>query len=163
MMTRSSALEQKKKKIEQKLIRLKEQEVKVKILERKAHTKSLIDLGSLVAKAGLDHLPRVVLYGAFLNLKEQLEESSTFKHWEELGMKALAHEIEIEQKKVITIHFKQQISLQMKEALRALKLKWNKLRQEWEGEVTQQHLSTLTAQVEEEGGTITFLMEGTKP
>lgn len=49
------------------------QEMKLKLAERKAKTRHLIETGGLVVKAGLDHLPNNALYGALLSIKEELD------------------------------------------------------------------------------------------
>ena len=55
-------VEEQKKKLEQKRNRLAAEETKLKLKERKARTRHLIENGGLITKAGLSHLPSNALY-----------------------------------------------------------------------------------------------------
>jgi hypothetical protein len=63
-------LDEQKIKLEQKKARMQLEETRLKLKERKMRTRSLIEKGGLVTKAGLDHLPNNALYGALLSLKK---------------------------------------------------------------------------------------------
>ncbi|KJV73650.1 conjugal transfer TraD family protein [Orientia tsutsugamushi str. TA716] len=54
-------------------------EVNLKIKERKMRTRRLIEMGGLVAKANLDHLPTNTLFGAIVSLKETLTQHPMFR------------------------------------------------------------------------------------
>ncbi|MGN6670230.1 MAG: conjugal transfer protein TraD [Candidatus Nucleicultricaceae bacterium] len=69
-MTKSNLLERKKQSIEAKKNKLKQLESHVKTMERKTRTRRLIELGGLVAKAGLEDLESNTLLGGLLNLKQ---------------------------------------------------------------------------------------------
>ncbi len=70
------------------------------VVTRRARTKHLIELGGLVAKAGLVERAgddRAMLYGAFLDIAQQLEgddaETRTLR-WKRRGARAFADEAE---------------------------------------------------------------------
>lgn len=69
-------------------------------MARRARTKHLIELGGLVAKAGLVELAdddRALLYGAFLDLAHQLRDDShdtLGQRWKRRGARAFADEAE---------------------------------------------------------------------
>ncbi len=61
------------KRTEQAINRLSDQLVKEKIKERKQETRRKIELGGLVVKAQMDHLPKSVILGALLTANFELE------------------------------------------------------------------------------------------
>ena len=61
------------KKEEAKLNRLTILQSKQKFQERRSDTRKKIELGGLVIKAKIDHLPKDILLGAFVYISEQLE------------------------------------------------------------------------------------------
>ena len=61
------------KKEEAKLNRLTILQSKQKFQERRSDTRKKIELGGLVIKAKIDHLPKDILLGAFVYINEQLE------------------------------------------------------------------------------------------
>ena len=69
-------------------------------MTRRARTKQLIELGGLVAKAGLVERAgddRAMLYGAFLDIAHQLEEDNADNRkliWKRRGARAFADEAE---------------------------------------------------------------------
>lgn len=69
-------------------------------MARRARTKQLIELGGLVAKAGLVELAdddRALLYGAFLDLAQQLRDDghkAIGQRWKRRGARAFADEAE---------------------------------------------------------------------
>lgn len=58
---------------EAKLNRLKLLQSKQQFQERRQATRKKIELGGLVIKAKIDHLPKDILLGAFVHVAEQLE------------------------------------------------------------------------------------------
>lgn len=58
---------------EEKLNRLKLLQSKQQFQERRQDTRKKIELGGLVIKAKIDHLPKDVLLGAFVHISEQIE------------------------------------------------------------------------------------------
>jgi hypothetical protein len=61
-MTQTNLLEKKKTRLMQMKNRVRETESLLRHQERKARTRRLIELGGLIAKAQLDHLPTNTLY-----------------------------------------------------------------------------------------------------
>ncbi|KJV51144.1 conjugal transfer protein TraD [Orientia tsutsugamushi] len=58
--------------LQQKNAKLIMNEINLKIKERKMHTRRLIEMGGIVAKAKLDHLPTNTLFDTIVSLKETL-------------------------------------------------------------------------------------------
>lgn len=61
---------------EARLNRLKLLQSKQQFQERRQATRKKIELGGLVIKAKIDHLPKDILLGAFVHIAEQLELNS---------------------------------------------------------------------------------------
>ncbi len=103
--------------------------------ERKLRTRRLIEIGGIVVKAKLDHLPTNTLFGALLTNAESLDKDSNIqKQWTTLGKGVLDQE-EKKQSAVI-LKLQSKPSDQIRIHLRSHGLKWNKLREEWYGYVT---------------------------
>lgn len=123
-----------KVKLEQKKNRLIAEETRLKLKERKMRTRHLIEVGGLVTKAGLDHLPTNTLYGALLSIGESLETNVAIKEqWTKIGKTKL--EEEQTNKHAVILKFEQELSNEIRKVIRNHGLKWNKLRQEWYGYV----------------------------
>ena len=123
-----------KVKLEQKKNRLIAEETRLKLKERKVRTRHLIEVGGLVTKAGLDHLPTNTLYGALLSIGESLETNVAIKEqWTKIGKTKL--EEEQTNKYAVILKFEQEPSNEIRKVIRNHGLKWNKLRQEWYGYV----------------------------
>jgi len=73
-------LDEQKIKLEQKKARMQLEEARLKIKERKMRTRSLIEKGGLITKAGLDHLPSNALYAAIPNLAYTTYASRLFSY-----------------------------------------------------------------------------------
>ena len=127
-------VEEQKKKLQQKKNRLALEENKLKLKERKARTRHLIEIGGLVAKAELDHLPVNTLYGALKNIHTMInDDASLINKWAEIGDKEFSNE-----QKVFTpiiISFESQPDKSTRDQIRLHGLRWNKFRQEWYGSV----------------------------
>lgn len=110
------------------------QEMKLKLAERKAKTRHLIETGGLVVKAGLDHLPNNALYGALLSIKEELDANElVMAAWVVKGDKELNKE-HMEAVPVI-LNFEMQPEKEIRDQIRSLGLKWNSFRSEWYGTI----------------------------
>ena len=124
-----------KTKLQQKKNRLAAEEVRLNIKERKMRTRHLIEVGGLVVKAELDHLPTNTLYGALLSLKNDLSKNESLqKKWTELGKDILNKEEQSKQAVILTLTEKP--SQEVRNHIRAHGLKWNNVRQEWYGYAT---------------------------
>lgn len=64
---------------EAKLNRLKLLQSKKQFQERRQDTRKKIELGGLVIKAKLDHLPKNILLGALVHISEQIELDPKFE------------------------------------------------------------------------------------
>ncbi len=128
-------IEQQKFKLEQKKNRLLAEETRLKNNERKLPTRHLIEVGGLVVKAGLDHLPTNTLYGALLSLATTLEtDKSARDEWTRIGKAKFEQEERLKHKVILT--FEQQPSSEIRQIIRNHGLKWNRVRSEWYGEVS---------------------------
>ena len=124
-----------KVRLEQKKNRLIAEETKLKLKERKMRTRHLIEVGGLVTKAGLDYLPTNTLYGALLSIASSLETNQVIKdEWTEIGKTKLDQEQTT--KHAVILKFEQEPSSEISQAVRNYGLKWNKLRTEWYGYVS---------------------------
>lgn len=132
-MTKSNLLERKKQALELKKNRLKQLESHVKLMERKSRTRRLIELGGLIAKAGLDDLESNALLGALLEIKERTEDVKVVKAWAHKGGAAFAKENN--DKSPVIVKFESKPDEEIRYKIRELGLKWNAIRQEWQGYV----------------------------
>lgn len=104
---------------------------------RKDRTRKLINMGGLVAKADLEILPASTLYGGLLTLRNQLHGKSKeemfalLNKWTYLGKQSFDNM----QKKGsrVALSFNKMPSKEGLSKLKALGLKWNAFRKEWEG------------------------------
>jgi hypothetical protein len=141
-MTQINILEQKKERLMQLKNRIREEETLLKAKERKARTRRLIELGGLVTKAQLDHLPSNTLYGSLLHIKEQLANNAKLQaQWAHQGGAAFSKS-DIPKTAVI-VSFSEKPSADLCIKLRALGLKWNNIRQEWQGHTILQEVTDL--------------------
>jgi hypothetical protein len=124
-----------KKKLEQKKARVKQQEIILKLKERKSKVRNLIELGSLVAKAQIDKLHPDILLGALLSLKETLNDNDKIIHsWKKIGQEFSTKKIK--DKIAIILTFIEQPDLATKTLIRSHGLKWNHLRKEYYGYIS---------------------------
>ncbi|XVN43616.1 MAG: conjugal transfer protein TraD [Candidatus Rickettsia vulgarisii] len=73
-------------KLEQKKAQIITEEARLKIQERKARTRRLIEIGGLVVKAKLDDLPSNSLFGALISLKKELiQHPNVQDQWTQIG------------------------------------------------------------------------------
>lgn len=127
-------VEEQKKKLEQKKNRLAAEEIKLKLKERKARTRHLIENGGLIVKAELDHLPSNALYGALLSLKEQLNNNQEIiSSWIVKGNKAFNDETK--NTTAVILKFDNEPEKITRDTIRSHGLKFNRFRQEWYGTV----------------------------
>lgn len=128
------AVAEQKIKLEQKKNRLAVEEIKLKMKERKIRTRHLIEMGGLIVKAELDHLPTNTLYGSLLSLKNSLAEQSDIKdQWTKDGKEAFDNEEK--SRSAVILKFETKPEEFVRTLLRSHGLKFNHLRQEWYGYV----------------------------
>lgn len=110
------------------------EETKLKLKERKMRTRSLIEQGGLITKAGLDHLPNNALYGALLSLKEQLtDDENIVSSWIIHGNAAFNKE-KLNTTAII-LKFANEPIKEIRDFIRSLGLCFNRFRREWYGNV----------------------------
>jgi hypothetical protein len=129
-----NTVKDKKKIIQQKMNRLKEQESKIKIKERKQRTRQLIQFGGLVDKVSLSHLSTSQLLGALIEIKSQSEDDENLKRWTQLGDDEFnRNKTDSDKEKPITIKFNEEPEVAIRKKLRSFGMRWNSVRKEWEG------------------------------
>ena len=101
--------------------------------ERRERTRKLIEIGGLIAKAKLDHLDVKTLYGALLTLQPQAGNATTLTQWAKQGQTAFADKNKADNVIPLVVQFQEKPSPEARTALRALGLRWNSIRQEWQG------------------------------
>ena len=125
-------IDQQKIRLEQKKNRLVLEEARLKINQRKMRTRHLIELGGLIVKAQLDHLPTNSLYGGLLSIAESLKTNQAIKEqWAKIGKDILDQQQK--NKQAVILKFATQPPRDIRNLIRAHSLKWNHLRQEWYG------------------------------
>lgn len=141
-MNQLNILEQKKTRLMQLKNRIKDQEALLKIKERKVRTRRLIELGGLITKAQLDHFPSNTIYGSLLYLKDQLANNAKLQdQWTHQGGAAFSKAEK--RKAAVIVSFPEKPSADLCVKLRALGLKWNNIRQEWQGHTVLQEVTDL--------------------
>jgi hypothetical protein len=127
-------VKEQKEKLEQRKNKLALEEAKLKMKERKMRTRRLIEIGGLVLKASIDHLPTNTLYGAFLYISNSLKNDLNFeKTITEIGKNTF----DKEQSKYtpIILKFDEQPDSEIRKIIRSYGLKWNNIRSEWYGNI----------------------------
>tara|TARA_B110000211_G_C13954197_1_gene497574 strand:- start:183 stop:656 length:474 start_codon:yes stop_codon:yes gene_type:complete len=120
--------------LDQKKARFAMEETKLKLKERKMRTKSLIQQGGLITKAGLDHLPTNALYGVLLSIKKDLDDNENLlSAWIVKGNAAFNDE----SKKTtpIILKFDDEPNNDIRAFIRSHGLRFNRFRSEWYGNV----------------------------
>jgi len=101
--------------------------------DAKARTHKLIGLGGLVAKAGLDHLDSATLLGALLDVAALAgREPTMLATWKAAGGKAM-NVASTDVRRPLIVKFSKPADTEVRKGLRALKLRWSEVRQEWDG------------------------------
>lgn len=143
-MTQTNLLERRKK-LEQRKNRLKQIEASLSIQERKKRTRKLIELGGLVSKAQLEDWSSNTLLGGLLFLKEKEFDTKQLETWTHKGGIAFSSEKISHMKTPVIIKFEEKPSNEIRKTLKSSGLKWNSLRQEWEGYTNVEDVKTLLA------------------
>lgn len=133
----------KRKHLEQRKNRLKQMEAVLNVQERKKRTRRLIELGGLISKARLDHWNSNSLFGALLFLKEREKDEDQMQTWTHKGGVAFSADKPSVSKTPVIVKFADIPSDETKRAIKSQGLKWNALRQEWEGHVVLEELQSL--------------------
>lgn len=110
------------------------EETRLKLKERKASTRHLIEIGGLVTKAGLDDLPTNTLYGALLSLSDELKSNDSIRSACSIKGNS-AFNKEKQDTKPVILSFASEPIKEVRNTIRSLGLRFNKFRKEWYGNV----------------------------
>lgn len=125
-------IESQRELIAQKKQRLEKKEKLLKEKERKLRTKKLIELGSLIEKAGLDKLHGTALFGALLEMRENSKNQQLVDTWHQKG-KASIKSPSSASSTPLAISFHHHPPEDILKLLRSKSFKWNRFRKEWYG------------------------------
>lgn len=144
-------LEEEKKKIALNKSRLEAKEKRLKEKERKIRTRRLIELGGLIAKAGVEELNNNALLGALLEIKDNIKEEASIKKWKDKGAAAFEKD-KAQNGEALIVSFDLEPPREAKNKLRELGLRWNPFRKEWQGyaikELVEKELKSFEANIE---------------
>ena len=120
---------------EQQKNRLAEAEAKLKLDERRARTRRLVEAGALVEKTGLLDLDANALYGALLSLRDGAGDKAHVEKWAALGGRTFAREARArnEGKEPVLLTFPAPLTKDATAALRAAGFRYSRVLQHWEG------------------------------
>ena len=120
--------------LEQQKNRIAETETRLKLEERKARTRRLIEAGGLIEKAGLLDLEPNVLHGALLSLNA-MADAQTIAAWKAEGGRAFDREANVrnEGKTPLVINLPGPQPMSATTRLRKLGFRFSKVMQHWEG------------------------------
>jgi len=139
--------------LEQQKNRIAETETRLKLEERKARTRRLIEAGGLIEKAGLIDLDPNALYGALLSLKPGLDEAGRIASWKAEGGRAFDLEVKAREEGkvplIITLPGAQPLHATTR--LRKVGFRFSKIMQHWEGLVRYEEAAELATEL---GGTV---------
>ena len=123
-------IEEQKVKLEQKKNRLMLEETRLRLKEQKMRTRHLIEIGGLVVKAGLDHLPANTLYGALISLNDELKSNDNIRSaWNSKGNAAFNKEKQ--DKTPVILKFETEPNSDIRDFIRSCGLHYNRFRHEW--------------------------------
>ena len=139
--------------LEQQKNRIAQTETKLKLEERKARTRKLIEAGGLVEKSGLIDLEPNALYGALLSLKAAVDDAGRIAAWKADGGRAFERDIKARQegKVPLVIALPGVQPLGVTTRLRKLGFRFSKIMQHWEGLARYEEACELAGEL---GGTV---------
>ena len=120
---------------EQQKARLADTEAKLKLAEKRARTRRLIETGGLIEKVGLSELATDALYGALLSLRSGAGNSKQLDQWASAGAEAQAEDArELDRdREPIVLTFPNALSRDEALDLKTGGFRFNKVLQHWEG------------------------------
>lgn len=118
---------------EQQKARLAHIESKLKLAEKKARNRRLVETGIFVEKAGLSELSSATLFGALLSLKSGSQNSKQLEQWASAGERALESHADIERPEPIVLTFPETLDKEAAVGLRSMGFRFNKVLRHWEG------------------------------
>ncbi len=139
--------------LEQQKNRIAETETRLKLEERKARTRRLIEAGGLIEKTGLIDLEPNALYGALLSLKTGLDDAGRIASWKAEGGRTFDLEVKAreEGKVPLIITLPRAQPLHTTTRLRKLGFRFSKVMQHWEGLARYDEAAELATEL---GGTV---------
>jgi len=148
-----TSLAERMTRLEQQKNRIAETETRLKLEERKARTRRLIEAGGLIEKAGLIDLDPNALYGALLSLKAGPDEADKIATWKAEGGRAFDLEVKAreEGKVPLIITLPRAQPLHTTTRLRKLGFRFSKVMQHWEGLARYDEAAELATEL---GGTV---------
>ena len=130
-----TSLAERQARLEQQRARLQREEAKIREDARKARTRSLIEAGGLVDKAGLEELDANALYGALLEVASRMSDPDQVARWQAEGGRAFDREAKAraaaKEPLILTLVGAQPALVTAR--LRSLGFRWSKVLQHWEG------------------------------
>lgn len=133
-------LKEKLKKLEQKKRRIQRSEQLLKHEERKKRNHRIYTLGGICDKFGinLENFSEEVITGALKNLSESLKNDLHLKdEFEKVGKEII--QSEKSEKKPVIVTFDEKIENDTASKLRSFGLRWNRFREEWNGNIIFNH------------------------
>jgi hypothetical protein len=118
---------------EQQKARLAGAEAKLKLAEKKARSRRLIEAGILIEKSGLDALATDALYGALLSLRSGAESAKQQDQWATVGARALAQDAKTDNWEPVVLTFQEQPDKEAAANLRSTGFRFNRVLRHWEG------------------------------
>ena len=109
-------------------------EARLKLIQKKADTRSAAEISRLAIKAGIDHLSPTTLYGCFLQVAADATDLEKLKAWEARGQQA-TRAAENDNRAVAIVKFTGKPSADTAAGLRKLGFRWNSILGQFEGRV----------------------------
>ena len=120
-------------KVAERKAKAEQDEARLKDRQRAERTRQLIELGGLIAKAGIDGLPASALYACFLRIAEEAKDKSKVAFWEREGGRHF--QTDGDAREIAVARFQGKVETGLAASLRALGFRWNRLLGQWEGNV----------------------------
>ncbi len=141
--------------IAQRKLKDEQLEARLRLIQKKADSRSAAEMGRLAAKAGLGQLSPAALFGCFLQAVAQAGDAAQVAAWEELGATALSPTDQTDRRVVAVAHFAAKPPADVVTALRQHGFRWNRILDQFEGRVIFAAAAAAAAVVTNAGGTIT--------
>jgi hypothetical protein len=125
----SKKIEEQYKKLEEKQQKISEKKRMLLGKEKRQQASKFTEIGRLAYRANIDKFDEKVLFGAFLEIAQNLDENH-LKKWQSLSSNYLKEQ---EPNQVISIFFQEDPSKEIKQKLKSLKFIWNRFKNEFCG------------------------------
>lgn len=128
----AQAVEIKKVKLEEAKQKIILQEKLIKEIERKKRARNFSEVGRIAFKADIDEIDKDAMFGAFLEISEKLKSGNSLENWKEKAKLFLESN---DQKKQVgySVIFSKDLSVEVKQIMKNLGFKWNRIRKEFYG------------------------------